>query len=102
MWAWFGLPSILVSLNSQQTLPVFAFSVSSTLPLLDSGAPGASFGPFGAISNFVPVALVAALATTTATSASSETPSPMTALRMRLLSFGGGYASDRRTGLLRH
>src|SRR4051812_15575982 len=83
MWACDGLPSILASLKSQQTLPVAVFSVSSTLPLFDAGAP--SLLPFSAISNLAVWAAVAALAANTATSATAEITSAMSVLRIPLL-----------------
>src|SRR5689334_22085182 len=85
MWAWFGLPSIFASLNSQQTLPVFAFSVTSTVPWLDAGAAGDSFVPFRATSNFVPAAPAALDATTTTPASTKVETAAMTRVRMLLL-----------------
>src|SRR6478672_8227082 len=82
MWAWFGLPSIFASVKSQQTLPVAALSLTSTLPLFVLGAPSAL--PFRVASSLV-VAVVVALAANTATSETTTTATPITALRMCLL-----------------
>src|SRR3954468_13350244 len=94
MWACDGLPSILASLKSQQNLPVAVFSVSSTLPLFDAGAP--SLLPFSAISNLAVRAAVAALAANTATSATAEITSVMTVLRIALLLLCEAYTRERR------
>src|SRR5512132_201317 len=93
MWAWLGLPSILASLKSQQTLPVVVFSVTSTLPLLDPGAAGFSLVPFNATSNLTVLA-VAAFAASTPTRSTAEITSAMTVLPMLLLS--EAYTRERR------
>src|SRR3954449_11934768 len=82
MWACIALPSILLSLNSQQTLPVAALSRSSTLPLLLAGAFSAL--PVSVASSFL-VAVVPALAAKTATSETMTTSIPISDLRMFLL-----------------
>src|SRR5919201_251637 len=99
MWmcACIGLPSILLSLNSQQTFPVAGFSRSSTRPRFVAGAVGRSFVPRSTAASLIVFALVAPAPP--ASAVRSETPAitvAMTALCILLLSPGGGYAGPAR------